>query len=67
MTLPDRVVHKEKERRRKWAQNLTPRPSKAVKNSKDVSGTEPQQESNTAAGFLPDNIVQMLAAREKYV
>lgn len=68
VTLCGRVIREEKERRRKWAQNITPRPSKAGKNSQDVSGTdtEPQRESNTAAGFLPDNIVQMLAAREKY-
>ncbi|XP_061374489.1 uncharacterized protein LOC133316723 [Gastrolobium bilobum] len=59
-----RVVRERKERRRKLAQS---RPSKADENSQDVSGTEPQQESNTAAGFLPDNIVQMLAAREKQV
>ncbi|OIV92895.1 hypothetical protein TanjilG_01029 [Lupinus angustifolius] len=62
-----RVVREGKERRRQWAQKLTPRPSKAVKNSRDVTGTEPQQESNKTAGFLPDNIVQMLAAREKKV
>ncbi|XP_027359695.1 uncharacterized protein LOC113868386 [Abrus precatorius] len=62
-----RVVWEGKERRRKWAQKITPRPPKASEKSQDVSGTEPQQESNTAAGFLPDNIVQMLAAREKVV
>lgn len=62
-----RVVREGKERRRRWAQKITPRPSKAGKKSEDVEDSEPQQESNTAAGFLPDNIVQMLAAREKYV
>ncbi|CAJ2646279.1 hypothetical protein L195_g005879 [Trifolium pratense] len=78
-----RVNTKEKERRRKWAQNITPRPSKAVKKSQDVSiteseeepktakksrdtsRTESQQKPNTAVGFLPQNIVDMLAAREK--
>lgn len=69
MTLPGRVVREGKERRRQWAQKLTPRPSKASKETQDddVSGSEPQQKSNTAAGFLPDDIVQLLAAREKYV
>ncbi|KAG5061143.1 hypothetical protein JHK87_002172 [Glycine soja] len=62
-----RVVREGKERRRRWAQKITPRPSKAGKKSEDVEDSEPQQESNTAAGFLPDNIVQMLAAREKQV
>ncbi|KAL2348442.1 hypothetical protein Fmac_002442 [Flemingia macrophylla] len=62
-----RVVLEGKERRRKWAKKLTPRPSKAGEKSEDVSGTEPQEESNTAAGFLPESIVQMLASREKQV
>ncbi|KAK7406610.1 hypothetical protein VNO78_08239 [Psophocarpus tetragonolobus] len=63
-----RVVREGKERRRRWAQKLTPRPTKTVEKSQDVDGSEPQQESNTTvAGFLPDNIVQMLAAREKQV
>ncbi|KAJ1415243.1 hypothetical protein SESBI_18197 [Sesbania bispinosa] len=63
-----RVIREGKERRRTWAQNLTPRPSKAGENAQDVSTAKPQEESNnTSAGFLPDNIVQMLAAREKHV
>lgn len=65
--MPGRVIREEKKRRRKWAQNITPRPSNAREKSQDISGTKPQQEPNTAAGFLPDNIVQMLAAQEKYV
>ncbi|MCH85972.1 hypothetical protein A2U01_0006825 [Trifolium medium] len=81
-TLLGRVNTEEKERRRKWAQNITPRPSKAVKKSRDISTTESeeepktakksrdisrtesQQKLNTAVGFLPQNIVDMLAARE---
>ncbi|XP_020217816.1 uncharacterized protein LOC109801213 [Cajanus cajan] len=62
-----RVVREGKERRRRWAEKLTPRPSKADEKSQEESASEPQQESNTAAGFLPDSIVQMLAAREKQV
>ncbi|WJX60840.1 hypothetical protein P8452_45998 [Trifolium repens] len=78
-----RVNTADKERRRKWAQNITPRPSKAVKKSRDaprteseeepetanksqdISRTESPQKPNTAMGFLPKNIVDMLAAREK--
>ncbi|KAF7809777.1 uncharacterized protein G2W53_036520 [Senna tora] len=59
-----RVVREGKERRRKWAQRLTPRPSKTSKDSQDVSGAETQQVSTADAGLLPDNVVQMLAARE---
>lgn len=66
MTLPIRVVREGKERRRQWAQKLTPRPSKAKESSQDISGTETQPESNGGSGLLPDDIVQMLAAREKY-
>ncbi|TKY70522.1 hypothetical protein E2542_SST06812 [Spatholobus suberectus] len=62
-----RVVRERKERRRRWAQKITPRPSKAGEKSQDLSASEPQQESNTTSGFLPDNIVQMLAAREKQI
>ncbi|KAL1361883.1 hypothetical protein AAHE18_03G037500 [Arachis hypogaea] len=31
----------------------------------DVSGSEPQHNPNPASGFLPDDVVKMLAAREK--
>ncbi|KAI4327522.1 hypothetical protein L6164_019971 [Bauhinia variegata] len=56
-----------KEKRKKWAQKLAPQPSKPDENFQDVSETEPQQGSNMGAGFLPDSIVQMLAARDKQV
>ncbi|MED6120595.1 hypothetical protein PIB30_022254 [Stylosanthes scabra] len=67
-----RVAREGKERRRKWAQKLTSRPSKESKDTAqavddDVSGSEPQHTSNPASGFLPDDIVKMLAAREKQV
>lgn len=65
MTLRRRVKHEGKELRRKRAQNMTRQPSKASKKSQDVSITESPQKPNTAAGFLPEHIVQMLAAREK--
>lgn len=66
-SLIGRVVREAKERRRKWAQNITPRPSKAGKKSQIVIDSEPQQKPKAADGFLPEDIVQMLAAREKYV
>jgi len=47
MSLHGRVNIEEKERRRKWAQKLTPRPSKATKKSRDISKTESEQELNT--------------------
>ncbi|XLV01212.1 hypothetical protein S245_015549, partial [Arachis hypogaea] len=67
-----RVAREGKERRRKWAEKLTPRQSKESKDTAqgeedDVSGSEPQHNSNPASGFLPDDIVKMLAAREKQV
>ncbi|ESW28850.1 hypothetical protein PHAVU_002G023300 [Phaseolus vulgaris] len=62
-----RVVREAKERRRKWSQNITPRPSKAGKKAQNVIDSEPQQKPNTADGFLPEDIVQMLAARENHV
>ncbi|WVZ09330.1 hypothetical protein V8G54_013860, partial [Vigna mungo] len=63
-SLIGRVVREAKERRRKWAQNITPRPSKAGKKSQIVIDSEPQQKPKAADGFLPEDIVQMLAARE---
>ncbi|XP_057759023.1 uncharacterized protein LOC130979579 [Arachis stenosperma] len=67
-----RVAREGKERRRKWAEKLTPRQSKESKDTAqgeedDVLGSEPQHNSNPASGFLPDDIVKMLAAREKQV
>lgn len=61
-----RVVREGKERRRKWAQRLTPRPSKITKDSKDRSDTKTQLVSMADSGLLPDDVVEMLAAREKY-
>lgn len=63
-----RIIREEKERRRKFARNITPRPPKADANSQDVSDPEPEpeREANTAVGFLPKNIVQMLEAKEKF-
>lgn len=77
MTLCGRVNTEEKERRRKWAQKLTPKPSKAAKKSVSIAESEEEPnddagflpesivQRNKAVGFLPKNIVEMLAAREK--
>ncbi|XP_028768357.1 uncharacterized protein LOC114725966 [Neltuma alba] len=62
-----RVGREKKERRRKLAQRLTPDRPKKGKDSQDVSETETEQASTEDAGFLPDSIVQMIAAREKQV
>ncbi|KAK9948748.1 hypothetical protein M0R45_004312 [Rubus argutus] len=62
-----RVAREGKERRRKWAQKKTPRPSTMVESVQDASETETHQESMGTAGMLPPNIVELLAAREKQV
>lgn len=60
-----RVVREGKERRRLWAQKLTPRPSKKDASSKDAVEDEKQQEFLGRDGMLPDDIVKVIAAREK--
>lgn len=54
----DRVVREGKQRRRKWAEKLTPRPSRRDGSAKKKIKTE---------GMLPDDIVQHVAAIEKAV
>ncbi|CAA2970919.1 uncharacterized protein LOC111367945 [Olea europaea var. sylvestris] len=53
-----RVVREGKQRRRKWAEKLTPRPSRRDGSAKKKIKTE---------GMLPDDIVQHVAAIEKAV
>lgn len=54
-----------KERRRKWAEKLTPRQPRQNKNIEDAKESEtPQIPENK--GMLPDDIVKLLAANEKY-
>ncbi|VFQ76468.1 unnamed protein product [Cuscuta campestris] len=67
-----RVVREAKERRRKWAEKLTPRPKQNKKAAKDETESKPHspEESEgitTGGGMLPDSIVQMLVSREKKV
>ncbi|PIN19594.1 hypothetical protein CDL12_07719 [Handroanthus impetiginosus] len=58
-----RVVREGKERRRQWAQKLTPRPPRE-ENTKDETETESQEESQSNKGMLPEDIVKLIAARE---
>ncbi|XP_044488119.1 uncharacterized protein LOC123212933 [Mangifera indica] len=65
-----RVVREGKERRRLWAQRKTPRTSKGDKAMQDLAESEPektQKEALDGSGMLPNDIVEMLAAREKKV
>ncbi|KAG6666386.1 uncharacterized protein LOC122306540 [Carya illinoinensis] len=62
-----RVVREGKERRRLWAQKLTPRPSRKGEIVQDEVGDETQQESKGNEGMLPDDIVKVIVAREKIV
>ncbi|XP_042058009.1 ATP-dependent RNA helicase DBP4-like [Salvia splendens] len=62
-----RVVREGKERRRQWAQNLTPRslPKKDI--TEHEMENETREEHLVNEGMLPDNIVKLLAEREKKV
>lgn len=69
-----RVIREGKERRRKWAQRKTPRKSKGGEGDrkedeelKVAEEAEPEKESLVQGGMLPSDIVELLAAREKYV
>ncbi|KAK6128645.1 hypothetical protein DH2020_037603 [Rehmannia glutinosa] len=62
-----RVVREVKERRRQWAQKLTPRSLPKEESTKDEPETETLEDSQGNKGMLPDDIVKLLAAREKKV
>ncbi|KAL7135565.1 hypothetical protein ABFS83_11G106100 [Erythranthe nasuta] len=66
-----RVVREGKERRRQWAQKLTPKSVPKEESTKDEPETEAREEEpskgNNNNGMLPDDIVKLLAAREKKV
>lgn len=55
-----------KERRRQWAQKLTPRSLPKGESIKETEKESPE-ESELNKGMLPDDIVKLLAEREKYV
>ncbi|KAL2499749.1 hypothetical protein Adt_25299 [Abeliophyllum distichum] len=59
-----RVVREGKQRRRKWAEKLTPRPSRRDGRTINKSKTETNEESLDNEGMLPDDVVQHLAANE---
>ncbi|KAK4426339.1 hypothetical protein Salat_1402400 [Sesamum alatum] len=60
-----RVVREGKERRRKWAQKLTARSLPKEESVRDEEETETHKESQANKGMLPDEIVKILAEREK--
>lgn len=62
-----RVVREGKERRRKWAEKLTPKPAQENESIEDATEIESQEESHDNKGMLPDEIVKLLASREKKV
>lgn len=59
------VVREGKERRRLWAQRKTAKPSKKFESVQDVPKTENLKKSSAIKGMLSNDIVQLLAAREK--
>ena len=66
----NRVVRESKEKRRRLAQRKTAQPPKVNEGALDVveaeNETETGKESLGTGGMLPSDIVQLLAAREKY-
>ncbi|KAH6806504.1 hypothetical protein C2S53_013047 [Perilla frutescens var. hirtella] len=62
-----RVVREVKERRRQWAQKLTPRSLPKEESTKHETENETREESLVNKGMLPDDIVKLLAEREKKV
>nr|XP_016502002.1 PREDICTED: uncharacterized protein LOC107820254 [Nicotiana tabacum] len=62
-----RVVREGKERRRQWAQKLTPRPTRNDESIEDIKEPENAEGSKDNGGMLPDEIVKILAAREKKI
>lgn len=65
-----RVAREGKERRRQWAEKKTPRPSRAnetkvKENAQDVTDKEAFPAFEGSEGMLPNDIVEVLAAREK--
>ncbi|KAI8542304.1 hypothetical protein RHMOL_Rhmol08G0128200 [Rhododendron molle] len=62
-----RIAREGKDRRRQWAQKKTPRKPPRAENIRDVIEPESTKESQDNAGMLPNDIVKLLAAREKKV
>ncbi|KAG9158753.1 hypothetical protein Leryth_013652 [Lithospermum erythrorhizon] len=65
-----RAVREGKERRRKWAEKLTPRPrqlDESVEGVVETVESQPKKEAQDKRGMLPDDIVKLIAAQEKKV
>ena len=66
-----RATREEKERRKRWAQRKTSsKPDKRAQReveAEEIKQDEENQETRTIPGMLPSNVIEMLAAREKYV
>ncbi|PSS30782.1 hypothetical protein CEY00_Acc06067 [Actinidia chinensis var. chinensis] len=62
-----RVVREGKERRRGWALKKTPKKARSHESIQDEVETEGNQGSLENGGLLPNDIVKLLAAREKQV
>jgi hypothetical protein len=68
---PCRVTREGKERRKRWAQRRkSSKPDKKAPKEvedEDIKQSEENEETNTMPGMLPTSVIEILAAREKYV
>ena len=68
---PCRVTREGKERRKRWAQRrASSKPDKKAPKEvedEDTKQSEENEETNTMPGMLPTSVIEILAAREKYV
>jgi hypothetical protein len=66
-----RATREGKERRKRWAQRKTfSKPNKKAEREvqdEEAKQDEENEETHTVPGILPSNVIEMLAAREKYV
>jgi hypothetical protein len=66
-----RATREGKERRKRWAQRKTSsNPGKRAQREvedEETNQDEENDETHTVPGMLPSNVIEMLAAREKYV
>jgi hypothetical protein len=65
---PCRVTREGKERRKRWAQRRTSsKPDKKAPKEVEDESTKQSEETDTMPGMLPTSVIEILAAREKYV
>uniref|UniRef100_A0A453NPR5 Uncharacterized protein n=1 Tax=Aegilops tauschii subsp. strangulata TaxID=200361 RepID=A0A453NPR5_AEGTS len=63
-----RATQEEKDRRKRWAQRKTSsKPNKKKPLKVEDKDTEVDEETHAMPGTLPKSVIEMLAAREKYV